>query len=211
MNFKSIVFLAAAALFAVPAWSQEKKDPVWPFQDYGPAMASSKEHPLAEVWQKENAAALAEAVDEDVLAGFVKCPASAEALLSKLRGAYDNDPVVLVQVAAVSQWVMEKDPCWLFFWKPSRSAGRRVWTEALLSAVPIADPDIQNERIPLQGEIPNPANPPSGCYFHERCRYCQEKCRQEVPALREVDGRMVACHFADEMHLRGFDYEQNEA
>ncbi len=82
------------------------------------------------------------------------------------------------------------------------------YTEALLSAVPIADPDVQNERIPLQGEIPNPANPPSGCYFHERCKYCQEKCKQEVPDLRQVDGRMVACHFADEMHLRGFDYEE---
>ena len=82
------------------------------------------------------------------------------------------------------------------------------YTEALLSAVPIADPDIQNERIPLQGEIPNPANPPSGCYFHERCKYCREKCKQEVPELREVDGRMVACHFADEMRLRGFDYEE---
>ena len=82
------------------------------------------------------------------------------------------------------------------------------YTEALLSAVPIADPDIQNERIPLQGEIPNPANPPSGCYFHERCKYCREKCKQEVPELREVDGRMVACHFADELQLRGFDYEE---
>ena len=82
------------------------------------------------------------------------------------------------------------------------------YTEALLSAVPIADPDVQNERIPLQGEIPNPANPPSGCYFHERCKYCREKCRHDVPDLREVDGRMVACHFADEMRLRGFDYEE---
>ena len=82
------------------------------------------------------------------------------------------------------------------------------YTEALLSAVPVADPDVQNERIPLQGEIPNPANPPSGCYFHERCKYCQEKCRHDVPDLREVDGRMVACHYADEMRLRGFDYEE---
>ena len=87
------------------------------------------------------------------------------------------------------------------------SRPRHPYTEALLSAVPIADPDIQNERIPLQGEIPNPANPPSGCYFHERCRYCQEKCAAEVPGLREVDGRMVACHFAEELSLRGFDYE----
>ena len=89
------------------------------------------------------------------------------------------------------------------------SRPRHPYTEALLSAVPIADPDIQNERIPLQGEIPNPANPPSGCYFHERCRYCQEKCAKEVPDLHEVDGRMVACHFAEELTLRGFDYEQD--
>ena len=82
------------------------------------------------------------------------------------------------------------------------------YTEALLSAVPVADPDIHNERIPLQGEIPNPANPPSGCYFHERCRYCQEKCALEVPELREVDGVQVACHFAEELHLSGFDYEE---
>ena len=82
------------------------------------------------------------------------------------------------------------------------------YTEALLSAVPVADPDVHNERIPLQGEIPNPANPPSGCYFHERCRYCQEKCAREVPELREVDGVQVACHFAEELQLSGFDYEE---
>ena len=84
------------------------------------------------------------------------------------------------------------------------------YTEALLSAVPVADPDIRTERIPLQGEIPNPANPPSGCYFHERCRYCQHKCETEVPELKEVLGRMVACHFAEELQLHGFDYEQAE-
>ncbi len=88
------------------------------------------------------------------------------------------------------------------------SRPRHPYTEALLSAVPIADPDIQNERIPLQGEIPNPANPPSGCFFHERCRYCQKKCAEEVPQLHEVDGRQVACHFAEELSLHGFDYEE---
>ena len=85
------------------------------------------------------------------------------------------------------------------------------YTEALLSAVPVADPDIKNERIPLMGEIPNPANPPSGCYFHERCRYCKEKCVNEVPELREVDGVRVACHFADELRLSGFDYDRAPA
>ena len=83
------------------------------------------------------------------------------------------------------------------------------YTEALLSAVPVADPDYSMDRIPLQGEIPNPANPPSGCYFHERCRYCKQKCIDEWPELRVVNGRQVACHFAEEMQLRGFDYEED--
>ena len=87
------------------------------------------------------------------------------------------------------------------------SAPHHPYTEALLSAVPVADPDIQSERIPLMGEIPNPANPPSGCYFHERCRYCEEKCSSEVPMLCEVDGRLVSCHFAEELKLKGFDYD----
>ena len=85
---------------------------------------------------------------------------------------------------------------------------KHPYTEALLSAVPVADPDVKMDRIPLQGEIPNPANPPSGCYFHERCRYCTEKCVNEVPDLHEVDGRMVACHRAEELHLRGFNYDE---
>ena len=79
------------------------------------------------------------------------------------------------------------------------------YTEALLSAVPVADPDARMERIPLMGEIPNPANPPSGCYFHERCRYCREICREKQPDFEEIDGRKVACHFARELKLRGFD------
>lgn len=78
------------------------------------------------------------------------------------------------------------------------------YTEALLSAAPVADPDTKIDRIPLEGEIPNPANPPSGCYFHERCRYCQERCEKEAPELITMeDGRQVACHRARELHLRG--------
>jgi peptide/nickel transport system ATP-binding protein len=87
---------------------------------------------------------------------------------------------------------------------------KHPYTEALLSAVPVADPDVQMDRIPLKGEIPNPANPPSGCYFHARCSYCTEKCKTEVPELHEVDGRMVACHRAEELALRGFDYSTVE-
>ena len=83
------------------------------------------------------------------------------------------------------------------------------YTESLLSAVPVADPEAQMERIPLEGEIPNPANPPSGCYFHTRCRYCTEKCRQEAPVYAEVEpDHFVACHRARELELKGFSYDE---
>ncbi len=82
------------------------------------------------------------------------------------------------------------------------------YTESLLSAVPVADPTVQMERTPLQGEIPNPANPPSGCYFHTRCRFCTEKCKAEAPAYVELEPEhFVACHRAEELKLRGFSYE----
>ncbi len=82
------------------------------------------------------------------------------------------------------------------------------YTEALLSAVPVADPTVQIERIALKGEIPNPANTPSGCFFHTRCRYCTEKCRECTPEYRELKpGHYVACHRAEELELRGFSYE----
>ena len=78
------------------------------------------------------------------------------------------------------------------------------YTEALLSSVPKSEPDEVRERIVLQGEIANPANPPSGCYFHPRCNYAQDRCREETPAWREVaPGHYTACHFSEELSLRG--------
>ena len=80
------------------------------------------------------------------------------------------------------------------------------YTEALLSAVPNPDPRMrgQKARIVLEGDVADPANPPSGCYFHPRCRYVQERCSQETPALREIaPGHLAACHFAEELTLTG--------
>lgn len=89
---------------------------------------------------------------------------------------------------------------------------KHPYTEALLSAVPVADPTMAMERIPLEGEIPNPANPPSGCYFHERCRFCIDRCKVEAPEYKEITpGHNVACHRAEELNLRGFTYEEKEA
>ncbi|MBF9018252.1 MULTISPECIES: ABC transporter ATP-binding protein [unclassified Oceanispirochaeta] len=78
------------------------------------------------------------------------------------------------------------------------------YTEALLSAVPIADPNIESLHIPLEGEIPNPVNPPGGCFFHTRCKYCVEKCKTESVELIEIEkGRSVACHRVKELNLQG--------
>jgi peptide/nickel transport system ATP-binding protein len=67
------------------------------------------------------------------------------------------------------------------------------YTKALLSAAPQVNPDSTKERIVLEGEVPNPANPPSGCHFHPRCKYKTEKCEKEYPPLEEYNGRLVAC------------------
>jgi len=78
------------------------------------------------------------------------------------------------------------------------------YTEALLSAVPRPDPGKRMRRIILEGEVPNPAAPPSGCHFHPRCRYVREECRSRAPELREAGpGHFVACHFAPTLGLRG--------
>ncbi|HPU51984.1 MAG TPA: ABC transporter ATP-binding protein [Burkholderiaceae bacterium] len=78
------------------------------------------------------------------------------------------------------------------------STPRHPYTEALLSAVPIPDPSIKRRRIVLQGDVPNPINPPNGCHFHPRCPKAMERCRVEAPLLREIaPGRVAACHLND--------------
>lgn len=78
------------------------------------------------------------------------------------------------------------------------------YTEALMSAVPKTDPEIRSNRIVLPGEVPNPANPPSGCYFHPRCRFAIEYCKIETPVLQDVrPGHFIACHRAGELNLKG--------
>ena len=76
------------------------------------------------------------------------------------------------------------------------------YTKALLSAIPVADVNKKKKRIPLQGDVPSPANPPSGCTFHPRCPECTERCKTERPPLEEytIDGvtHYVACHKARE-------------
>ena len=82
---------------------------------------------------------------------------------------------------------------------PSRdlyTTPRHPYTEALLSAVPIPDPTVKRKRVVLEGDVPNPINPPAGCHFHPRCPRAQERCKIEAPVLREMaPGCQAACHF----------------
>jgi|HigsolmetaAR202D_1030399.scaffolds.fasta_scaffold00003_51 peptide/nickel transport system ATP-binding protein len=81
---------------------------------------------------------------------------------------------------------------------------KHPYTEALLSAVPKPDPRIRTEPMILSGEVADPANPPSGCYFHPRCRYKIDKCVSEAPVLREIEpDHFVSCHRAEELKLTG--------
>ncbi len=81
---------------------------------------------------------------------------------------------------------------------------KHPYTEALLSSIPRPDPKIQKRRVPIRGELPNPADPPTGCAFHPRCPYAEAICSQEEPPLQEVaPGHVAACHFSDQLTLRG--------
>ena len=72
------------------------------------------------------------------------------------------------------------------------------YTKALYSAIPVPDPTVKMDRIVLEGSIPSPANPPAGCKFHTRCKYCMERCKVEAPEQKEIEpGHYVVCHLYD--------------
>ena len=78
------------------------------------------------------------------------------------------------------------------------------YTEALMSAVPKADPKYKSARIIMQGDVADPSNPPSGCYFHPRCRYAKSICSEQSPEVKEyLPDHFASCHFAGELKLRG--------
>jgi peptide/nickel transport system ATP-binding protein len=107
-----------------------------------------------------------------------------------------------VAVMYVGQ-IIELAPTRELFHKPLHP-----YTETLMSAVPVPDPRLRNrrQRIKPEGEVADPVNPPSGCYFHPRCRFAQERCSREAPPLREVEpGRFAACHFAEDLTLMGVE------
>jgi peptide/nickel transport system ATP-binding protein len=104
-----------------------------------------------------------------------------------------SDRVMVMYVGRI----VELAPTQTLFQRP-----QHPYTEALLSAVLSPDPSVRPPRIQLEGGVADPANPPAGCAFHPRCRYAQDRCRHETPALRPVTSvHWVACHFAEELTL----------
>ncbi len=96
-------------------------------------------------------------------------------------------------------YVVEVAPTEELYYNP-----KMPYTEALLAAIPKPDPRKRTRPMKLPGDVPSPANPPSGCYFHPRCAYAQEICKQERPPLRLVaPEHWAACHFADTLKLLG--------
>ncbi len=88
---------------------------------------------------------------------------------------------------------------------------KHPYTEALLASIPKADPRNRHRPLKLPGDVPSPANPPSGCYFHPRCAYCEDICKTERPPLRNIgDEHYVACHFAEKLQLKGIQRSTSE-
>jgi peptide/nickel transport system ATP-binding protein len=98
--------------------------------------------------------------------------------------------------------LVETAPTGELFYRP-----KHPYTAALMTAVPVADPRVRSKMIPLEGDVPSPANPPSGCYFHPRCPFVLDKCRTETPVLEEISpNHYVSCHRALELELAGIEH-----
>jgi peptide/nickel transport system ATP-binding protein len=109
--------------------------------------------------------------------------------------AYASDRVAVMYLGEIVELAPTED----LYYRP-----KHPYTEALMAAIPAADPDAATRPAPLAGERPDPANPPPGCRFHTRCRYADELCRHVPPVLSEqAPGHFAACHHAGRLRLAG--------
>ncbi len=149
--------------------------------------------------------------DEPVSALDVSVRAQVLNLLQDLQEDYDLTYIFVAHDLSVVRYICDRVTV-MYVGKIAEVAETEAlysnplhpYTEALMLAVPIPDPRLRRERIILEGEVADPSNPPSGCYFHPRCRYAKDRCKTEHPEMREVEpDRFVACHLAEELSLRG--------
>ncbi|MEM9247418.1 MAG: dipeptide ABC transporter ATP-binding protein [Pseudomonadota bacterium] len=149
--------------------------------------------------------------DEPVSALDVSIQAQVVNILEDLKDALGLTLIIIAHDLAVIRHmadrvavmylgqVVETGPADALFSSP-----KHPYTEALLAAIPLPTVGARPARVALEGDPPNPIDPPSGCRFHTRCAFARDRCRAQAPPLSEVDpGRSVACHFAGDLNLRG--------
>jgi len=156
--------------------------------------------------------------DEPVSALDVSVQAQILNLLKELQGKFNLTYLFIAHNLAVVKYISERIAI-MYVGKIVELADtqevflspKHPYTEALLSAVPIPDPRYRKKkRVVLRGEVANPSNPPSGCYFHPRCGYTKDICRYEEPPLVNIakdndNPHYVACHFANKLKLKGIE------
>jgi oligopeptide/dipeptide ABC transporter ATP-binding protein len=149
--------------------------------------------------------------DEPVSALDVSVQAQTLNLLNDLKADFDLAYIFIAHDLSVVQYISDRVAV-MYVGRIAEMADSGTlytnplhpYTEALMSAVPRPNPGIKKERIIMEGDVADPGNPPPGCLFHPRCRYAVEKCKTEIPQLRELKpDHYVSCHLAHELELKG--------
>lgn len=151
--------------------------------------------------------------DEPVSALDVSVQAQILNLLAELRKKYELSYIFIAHDLSVVEHISDRVAVMYLGKIVEISEAQTLYqsplhpyTEALISAVPLPDPKVQRERelIQLEGDVPDPSQPPTGCHFHPRCRYATDICKVEIPELREIRPRVkVACHLSETLDLQG--------
>jgi len=149
--------------------------------------------------------------DEPVSALDVSVQAQTLNLLNDLKADFNLAYIFIAHDLSVVQHISDRVAV-MYVGRIAEMAGSyelyehpmHPYTEALMSSVPRPDPRVKKERIVMSGDVADPGDPPPGCLFHPRCNYVQDRCKTEIPELRELKhDHFVACHFAEELELKG--------